>query len=117
MQRSIQIAVVAVPLAATVGAMLWMSAYPAQKPLPTHATIVRMGPEQTRFGLRTAIVFRADDGRTGEDVRPTSEIACEIGDSVKAVTVGISLYLAADACLRLPSSPWAREPQRGRPTG
>ena len=98
----------AVPVIAALAVLGWLATYPPLKPIPTYATITSMGQENGKYGMSTAIILRAADGRIGENIRPTQEVSCRIGDVVRAEYVGASLHLDHAACLRLPTSAWGQ---------
>jgi hypothetical protein len=99
-------ALLAVPVVLTLAVLGWLATYPPLKPIPTYATVTSLGQENGKYDMSTAIVFRGLDGRIGEDIRPSQEVSCHVGDVVRADQIGASLHLEHMACLKPPFNPW-----------
>jgi hypothetical protein len=91
------LAVAAVVVTGTAGLLL-LRALPEQPARPVAVQVVSFHAVWSRCVQKTAIVFRTEDGRTGEDWRQSAQMDCRVGDWIGGEAVGASLRLAAASC-------------------
>ena len=86
---------------AMVAVMFW----PRQPARAAEATVTGIYPEPRaeRFLPTVVVVARSPDGRMGRMSIPANQIRCKVGDKIRSVERGVSIYLDQSSCASLGS--------------
>ena len=74
---------------------------PAQPPRPTTAQITQITRGSSKTNLDSAtITARAPNGTFGFSVLKMDRLSCQVGDTIKATEIGVSLNLDIGPCIK-----------------